>query len=361
MGRPQVRRSLVVALTLATGLWASSFASARHASGDTLPSRLTDEAFWTLITSFSERPGSFPSDNLLSNERSLQDVVVELVQRTTPDGVYLGVGPEQNFTYIAALKPKMAFIVDIRRGNLDLHLMYKALFELSADRAEFVSRLFSRRRPAGLRSSSSAAEIFDAYATAETNESLYIENLRAVVNQLAKTHGFALGADDTLRLQRTHRAFYTHGPGIQYSSTRNVGRRDEPTYRDLMLATAQDGLARSYLASEEAFAVVKDLETRNLIVPIIGNFAGARAIRAVAEYLAERRATVSAFYLSNVEEYLRRDGAWKAFCGNAAGLPVDDHSTIVRSVRGDTPEAGFRLTSELGAMSQEFGECDRQP
>jgi len=96
MGRPQVRRSLVVALTLATGLWASSFASARHASGDTLPSRLTDEAFWTLITSFSERPGSFPSDNLLSNERSLQDVVVELVQRTTPDGVYLGVGPEQN-------------------------------------------------------------------------------------------------------------------------------------------------------------------------------------------------------------------------------------------------------------------------
>ena len=57
--------------------------------------------------------------------------------------------PEQNFTYIAALKPKMAFIIDIRRGNLQLHLMYKALFELSSDRADFIFRLFSRKRPEG--------------------------------------------------------------------------------------------------------------------------------------------------------------------------------------------------------------------
>ena len=66
-----------------------------------------------------------------------------------PGGVYLGVGPEQNFTYIAALKPKMVFITDIRRGNLHMQLMYKALFELSADRAEFVSRLFTKKRPGG--------------------------------------------------------------------------------------------------------------------------------------------------------------------------------------------------------------------
>ena len=61
-----------------------------------------------------------------------------------PSGVYLGVGPEQNFTYIAAIRPRIAFITDIRRGNLHLHLMYKALFELSANRADFVARLFNR-------------------------------------------------------------------------------------------------------------------------------------------------------------------------------------------------------------------------
>src|SRR5678809_849042 len=95
------------------------------------------------------------SDTLASNELVFARVVPDLIARTKPSGVYLGVGPEQNFTYIAAIRPKIAFIPDIRRGNLDLQLMYKALFELSADRADFVSRLFSRKRPAGLRPGSS--------------------------------------------------------------------------------------------------------------------------------------------------------------------------------------------------------------
>ena len=87
----------------------------------------------------------------------------ELVARTKPGGVYLGVGPEQNFTYIAAMKPRMVFITDIRRGNLHVQLMYKALFELSADRAEFVSRLFTKPRPAGLTAASPPPNIMSAY------------------------------------------------------------------------------------------------------------------------------------------------------------------------------------------------------
>ena len=113
-----------------------------------LPERLTDDQFWAFIADASEPGGSFRSDNLLSNELQLQHVIPELVKTVQPGRAYLGVGPEQNFTYIAALKPSIAFIVDIRRGNLNLHLLYKALFELSADRAAFVSRLFSKARPA---------------------------------------------------------------------------------------------------------------------------------------------------------------------------------------------------------------------
>ena len=104
--------------------------------------------FAGLIGQLSEPNGEFVSrsgspDNLLSNEMQVSTVGAALAGRVKPSGVYLGVGPEQNFTYIAAVRPAMAFIVDVRRGNLDLHLMYKALFELSADRIEFVSRLFS--------------------------------------------------------------------------------------------------------------------------------------------------------------------------------------------------------------------------
>src|ERR1700686_1630072 len=111
-------------------------------AGGALPSNRTDEEFWRIVQGFSERAGTFPSDNLLSNERRLQVVIPDLTRTVKPEGVYLGVGPEQNFTYMVALRPRMAFIFDIRRGNMALHLIYKALFELSADRAEFVSRLF---------------------------------------------------------------------------------------------------------------------------------------------------------------------------------------------------------------------------
>jgi hypothetical protein len=294
---------------------------------------------------------------LLSNERAYQDVIPDLMRAATPNGAYVGVGPEQNFTYIFALKPRIAFIVDIRRGNLDLHLMYKALFELSADRVEFVSKLFSKKRAEGVKANATPTEIFDAYEKIETNETLYVQNLRAIVNHLVKKHGFTLAADDMLRLQRTYRAFYTHGPQIQYSSTRNNGRRDEPTYRDLMVTRDRDGEARGFLATDEAFAFVKKLEEDNLLLPVIGNFAGPRTIRAVGEFLTERGTTVSAFYVSNVEEYLRREGTWGNFCANAAALPLDSTSTFIRSVRGDGPAPGFRLESELGTMATEVGTC----
>src|SRR5437879_3470299 len=83
-----------------------------------LPQRLDDRTFWTLVTEFSEPNGFFRSDNLVSNEMVFQHVIPALInQNADPMSAYLGVGPDQNFTYIAALKPRIAFIVDIRRGN----------------------------------------------------------------------------------------------------------------------------------------------------------------------------------------------------------------------------------------------------
>ena len=157
------RLPVVAGAILAAVLGGLSLASGARVASDTLPARLTDHEYWKLVTDFSEPNGFFQSDNLLSNEQYLQYVVPDLTRTTKPGRVYMGVGPEQNFTYIVALKPRMVFIVDVRRGNLDLQLMYKALFELSADRAEFVSRLFSKKRPDGLTAKSTATEIVAAY------------------------------------------------------------------------------------------------------------------------------------------------------------------------------------------------------
>src|SRR5687768_18357185 len=145
--------------------------------GTALPERLTNEQFWALITDSSEAGGTFRSDNLLSNELQMQHVIPELIRTAVPGRAYLGVGPEQNFTYIAAVKPSIAFIVDIRRGNLNLHLLYKALFELSTDRADFVPALFSKQRPEGLTATSSVDDIFKAFWHVDTGEILYNQNL----------------------------------------------------------------------------------------------------------------------------------------------------------------------------------------
>src|SRR2546429_6840861 len=151
-------------LIAALALLLLAFAAARRvrAAEDTLPPQLSDEAFWHLITDYSEAGGFFRFDNFISNEALFQHVLGRLKETTKPGGVYLGVGPDQNFTYIVAIRPKVAFIVDIRKQNMLEHLMYKALFELSEDRAQFLSRLFSRRVPAGA-GDKSTAELLGAF------------------------------------------------------------------------------------------------------------------------------------------------------------------------------------------------------
>jgi hypothetical protein len=322
------------------------------AAADTIPPRLTDQEFWSLIASVSEEDGSFRSDNLLSNEVQFQYVIGDLTRTAKPGRAYLGVGPEQNFTYIASLKPSIAFIVDIRRGNLDLHLLYKALFELSESRAELVGLLFSRPRPAGLTARSSTKEIFDAYAPVAPSERLYVENLARVRDRLFTAHRFELSEEDLRGIEYVYRAFYTFGPGIRYSPQGLTGSTVQPTYAALMAATDERGQPLGFLGDEERFAFVKSLQGRNLIVPVVGNFAGPKAIRGVGAYLAGKGAMVSVFYLSNVEEYLRRDNLWQDFCANASALPHDSTSTFIRSVRATLGDGVDGLRSEVGPMSE---------
>jgi len=338
---------------------AGAFTTGARIAAQSLPSRLSDQEFWKLSSESSEPNGYFRSDNLLSNETGFQYVIPDLIRTTKPGRVYMGVGPEQNFTYIVATKPSMVFIVDVRRGNFDLQLMYKALFELSADRAEFVSRLFCKKRPDGLDARSTATEIFGKFWNVETGErALFVENLAAVTDDLSKKHGFSLSPDDLRGIGQVYDAFYQFGPRIQYSSTGSFGAAFQPNFSDLMTGTDLAGMARSFLATEENFRFMKDLESRNVLVPVVGNFAGPKAIRAVGHYLKEKGATVSAFYLSNVEQYLRQDGIWNDFCANVATLPLDDSSTFIRSVRrtGDAAP-GFGFVSELGNILSDVKAC----
>jgi hypothetical protein len=332
-------RSLVVA-----GLFSLAIAgridaqtqSSHAAAAQAIPTKLSDSAFWKLVSDFSEANGFFRSDNFVSNESSYQWVIPDLLRTTKPSGVYLGVGPDQNFTYLVALKPKMAFIFDIRRQNMLTQLMYKALIEQSADRADFVSRLFARARPAKLDSASSPDSLFIRFQAVAPDSVVAKRNFAAIIERLSKQHGFKLSDEDTATIGYVYRSFVAAGPDITYNFNQGrpaYARGRMPSFAELQIETDSAGVKRGYMATEANFRALRALEMNNLVVPLVGDFAGSKAIHAVADYLKERNATVTAFYLSNVEQYLfQSEDEWRRFYSNVGSLPLDSSSTFIRSV-----------------------------
>src|SRR5207249_7942760 len=192
-----------------------------YKAADSLPRELADDAYWKMISDFSEQSGSFRFE-YMSNELQFQYVIPRLKENRKPGGVYLGVGPEQNFTYIAAMQPKIAFIFDIRRQNMIEHLIYHAVFEMSQDRVEFLSRLFSRKAPPGLNEKSTARQIFTAFRSATPDQDLYRENLQAIKDRLLKEHRLHLTTSERESIQYIYRIFFDTARVYGYSSEKFV-------------------------------------------------------------------------------------------------------------------------------------------
>ncbi len=324
-----------------------------------LPDRLSNQDFSRLMADLSEPNGYFRSENLLSNEMVLAQLVPAVQARITPGGVYLGVGPEQNFSYLAVMRPRVAFITDIRRGNLHVILMYKAIFEMSADRVEFVSRLFTKPRPAGLTAASTIRQIMDGYWDATRgDQAAFAANLEAIQRYLTQTRALPVSPEDLDGIAVAYRAFYFYGLAMNYSATTSllgVGNRgggggNAATYWDLMTQTDANGRALSYLGSEESFRFVKDMYSRNMIVPLVGDFSGPKTIRAIGNWVRARGATVTVFYVSTVEHYLRDAGTMPAFCANVASLPTTPASVFIRPGNVQQLSTGNALGANGGAL-----------
>ena len=342
-------------LIVAPAVAAQTSSSGAIAAQASAPTKLSDSAFWKLVTDFSETNGYFQSDNFVSNETTFQWVIPPLLKTTKAGGAYLGVGPDQNFPYIIALKPKVAFIFDIRRQNLLTHLMYKAVIEQSTDRADFVSRLFSRPRPTGVDTTSRSDAIFLAYQGVPPDSLLFRKNLTSILDRLRRVHGFTLSGDDTTGIEYIYRSFVVYGPDITYDSNRRAGfgRGRMPSYAQLQIEADSDNVQRGYLATEANFRILKQYESDNLIVPVVGDFAGMKAIKSVGDYLKARRLNVTAFYLSNVEQYLfNQNDDWKKFFGNVGLLPIDSTSSFIRSSFNGMGPQSAQFTASLMRSQQ---------
>jgi hypothetical protein len=289
--------------------------------------------FAAQIASLSEPDGYFDTDNLISNERSYLEVLNDLDKRSVHGGAYIGVGPDQNFSYIAHVKPSIAFILDIRRDNLLLHLLFKALFEQSHTRVEYLALLFGRPVPGDVNSWRTApiARLVD-YIERSAAEPKSVGELRARLDRVVKEFGVPLSSDDLTTIDRFHRRFIASGLDLQFQSLGRSPQSYYPTYRELLLATDRNGRQGSYLASEDAFQFVKSLQEQNRIIPVTGNLSGPSALVSIGRTMSEKGETLSAFYASNVEFYLERQGNYLRFVNNLGRVPHTNRSVIIRSI-----------------------------
>ena len=292
----------------------------------------TAQSFASRIERLSEEGGDFDTDNLISNERSYLDVVPALKAAGVAGGAYIGVGPDQNFSYIAQVRPAIAFIVDIRRDNLLLHLLFKALFTEAHNRVEYVSLLTGRAPPVRLETWQDASlERIVAYIDEAKPLADAGPRLDRRLHDTIAGFGVPLTAADFSTIQRFHHTFVDAGLSLKFESRGRPPRSAYPTLRDLLLATDRAGRSWNYLASERDFQFVRSLQTQDLIIPVVGDLGGQHALSAIADLLSARGDRLSAFYVSNVETYLYGNKS-SQFVKNVNRLPRDAHSVIIRSI-----------------------------
>lgn len=293
---------------------------------------ISDSAFAALSARISGPGGYFNSDNLVSNEDGYLKVLGALKRLDVRGGAYVGVGPDQNFSYIAAIRPDIAFVVDIRRDNLLEQLLLKALMERAPTRVQFLAGLTGRPAPAdtaGWRGRS--IDEIVAYIDRTPVDSTVVLALRREIGQAVRSYGIPLTAEDLSTIRRFHAAFIDEGMGLRFTSAGRGPRPWYPTYRQLVTATDMAGQEASYLSSAARYRLVRELELENRVIPVVGDLAGDKALKELGAVLREMGLKLTAFYVSNVEFYLWRAGTFPGWVANLKALPATSNAVVIRS------------------------------
>lgn len=285
----------------------------------------------------SEEGGYFRSDNFTSNETPYLHIVEKLKQLSQGGGAYLGVGPEQNFTYIAKVRPRIAILLDIRRQAILQHLMYKAIFQASPTRAQFLSLLLSRPLPKekAFAADASLNDLLAYFSQATADEKAYTTNLANIRKAIQEEFQFPLSEADQKGLEYVYKSFRDEGLEISYRMEGGFGGRGNfPSYKEILASVDLNGKQGNFLATIDDYEFVRNLQRKNLIIPVVADFAGKKGLVAVGEFLRKNGYTVTAFYTSNVEQYLFQNSVFSDFAANVRKLPITDKSLFIRSASG---------------------------
>lgn len=313
--------------------------------------------FGRSIARLSEDEGTFFSGNLVSNEPHYLDAAPWLLAHPSTERVYIGVGPEQNLSYIALLRPRLSFIVDVRRDNLLLHLIYKCLFERAKSRVEWLAALLGRDLEHARLTDADALEVSDPSTTLEqivalvrasppsaTHSARTLDDVLSCMDRL----GVDIEPHDAKRLGRLLTELSSAGLDARFETT--SPRPDFPTLEQLLLAHDPSSRATGFLGSVDSYRTLRALHARDAIIPLVGDFAGQHTFEQIGESLRERGLELSVLYASNVEQYLLLDGRWAAWRDNVRTLPAAPSAFILRTYsdrRAPLPGQGERLWQVL--------------
>jgi hypothetical protein len=210
------------------------------------------------------------------------------------------------------------------------HLWLKSLFAMSSSRVEFLSFLFSRQPPKVTRDVS-FQELLEAVRASRTDAGLFKKNLAAVDNLLLNKYKLALSSDDLAKIEYVYETFWKEGLDLRFSSIGRGNASMYPSFEEILLETDRQGRQENYLSSEESFQWLRKFQAENRLIPIVGDFAGSHAFKAVGAFLKANGLTVSAFYTSNVEFYLFGSPNWTRYVANLRALPLDRQSIFIRA------------------------------
>jgi hypothetical protein len=312
------------------------------------PDRLSAAEFAKLSRELSEEGGYFFSDNFTSNETSYLHILDKLKQLSASGGAYLGVGPEQNYTYIAKLRPQIVFLLDIRRQAIIQHLMYKAIFHLSPTRAQFLSRLLSKPLPkeTTLGAAANLSEMLAYLGKTPADDKLYAANLLALHKTIQEDFQFPLAERDKASLEYVYKSFRSDGLEIAFRMD-GAWSNYFPTLQEMLTQTDLHGKPGNFLASVEDYEFVRGLHEKNLIIPVVGDFGGKQALVRIGDYLRQHELTVTTFYTSNVEQYLFDNAVFVDFAKNVRQLPLTEKSLFIRAVFNMRYSHPARLSGHL--------------
>lgn len=318
---------LAALLTTLVAIGHQTAERSRPAKTASAPSR---SEFRQLLQDLSEPEGYFDTDNFISNETSYLHVIPGIRRFVRSGGVYLGVGPDQNFSYLAHIQPSLAIVVDIRRQNMLQHLWYKALFELSNSRADFLTLMFSRSSIPTI-AQEPLERLLERVAASPANDDTRARAQARIRSAVTETFGIPLSDQDWQKIDLIEREFHDENLSLRFSSWNGGGGIRYPTLQEMLLATDRNGSSVGYLSSEELFQWLKRFQHENRLIPVTGDFGKTTAFSAIARYLADRSLTVDAFYTSNVEFYLFGRPAWPQYMANLRKLPLAPDGLFIRS------------------------------